>query len=124
LEYLPTYKQALSDIFSAVTQSGAECVFLTQNSFNTKISLQLTDRILLELAEKFADNNDVLREYFTVAKSLCADFGVKVCDLHATWERLTEIGVNTTELLSNKLNHPIREWHYYIAMKLIETILL
>ena len=31
-------------------------------------------------------------------------------------------GVDVTELLSNKLNHPIREFHYYTAIKLLETI--
>ena len=32
-------------------------------------------------------------------------------------------GVNTTELLANKLNHPIREIHTYMAMKLLECML-
>jgi hypothetical protein len=39
------------------------------------------------------------------------------------WEAMARAGVNTTELLANKLNHPIREIHYYMAMKIIETIL-
>ena len=33
-------------------------------------------------------------------------------------------GVDVTELLSNKLNHPIREFHRYMAAKLVETMLL
>ena len=37
---------------------------------------------------------------------------------------MAQIGINVTELLANKLNHPIREFHYYIAIKLLETILL
>jgi hypothetical protein len=39
------------------------------------------------------------------------------------WEKLEQAGVDVTELLANKLNHPIREFHYYMAMKLIETML-
>lgn len=31
-------------------------------------------------------------------------------------------GVDTTELLANKINHPIKEYHYYIAIKLLETM--
>ena len=48
----------------------------------------------------------------------------KVCTAHlrSEGEKLIESGVDVTELLSNKLNHPIREIHYYMAMKLIETM--
>jgi hypothetical protein len=39
------------------------------------------------------------------------------------WQAMAQSGVNTTELLSNKLNHPTREYHSYIAMKLVEKII-
>ena len=42
----------------------------------------------------------------------------------AVAEKLLSVGVDTTELLANKLNHPAREFHYYMAIKLLETILL
>ena len=67
-------------------------------------------------------NRGVLKAYFESAKRLCKQYGVKVCDLYSVWEKMAEKGVDTTELLSNKLNHPIREFHYYMAIKLIETI--
>jgi hypothetical protein len=38
------------------------------------------------------------------------------------WEKMISGGVDTTELLSNKINHPIREIHYYMAIKLLETM--
>ena len=31
-------------------------------------------------------------------------------------------GVDITELLSNKYNHPIREIHYYTAVKVVEKM--
>jgi hypothetical protein len=36
---------------------------------------------------------------------------------------MEEAGVDVFNLLSNKINHPIREYHYYIALKLIEMAL-
>ena len=54
---------------------------------------------------------------------MCERYGVEVCDLYSVWEAMAAAGVDTTELLSNKLNHPIREFHYYMAMKIVETIL-
>lgn len=55
---------------------------------------------------------------------LCKEYNITVCDLYSVWEKMSSLGVDTTELLANKLNHPIREMHYYIAIKLIEVILL
>ena len=92
---------------------------------NSKVSPHLTDKLFIDLANSFADNiqnNGLLHEYFERAKQVCAGYGVKVCDLHAVWEKWNSVGVDTTELLANKLNHPIREIHYYMAIKLIETM--
>ena len=68
-------------------------------------------------------NSGILKEYFDAAKDLCEKYGVKVCDLHSVWLKMAEAGINITELLANKLNHPIREFHYYMAMKIVETML-
>ena len=48
--------------------------------------------------------------------------GVACCDVYYFWKTLENGGVDTTELLANKLNHHSREMHYYMAIKLIETI--
>jgi hypothetical protein len=65
----------------------------------------------------------VLKKYFEEAKTLCKEYNVEVCDLYSVWDAMAKANVNTTELLSNKLNHPIREYHSYIAIKLIEKML-
>ena len=76
-------------------------------------------------AQNFAQKqlSGQLSECFEIAKDICSEHGVVVCDLYSVWEKLYTNGVNTTDLLSNKLNHPIREYHYYVAIKLIEKIL-
>ena len=94
---------------------------------NTKTSPHLKEELFIKLLSKdFANNvqnSGVLKAYFESAKAVCEECGVTVCDLYPIWERLKNAGVDTTELLANKLNHPIRELHYYIAIKLMETML-
>ena len=69
-------------------------------------------------------NAGILKKYFNAARSVCEEYKIKICDIYPVWEKMAQIGINVTELLANKLNHPIREFHYYIAIKLLETILL
>ena len=60
--------------------------------------------------------------YYEKAKETAKECGVKFCDIYSVWKKMYDNGVNITEQLSNKYNHPEREFHYYIAMKLVETI--
>lgn len=119
------YKNSLEGIFSTLAAKGTETIFLTQNFMCEKTSAHLTDDFFIELSKNFSkiQNDGILKEYMNAAKELCKKYGVRVCDLYSVWEELKESGADVTELLANKLNHPVREYHYYIAIKLIETIL-
>ena len=120
------YQNALEGIFKKLKEQKIEIIFLTQNYMNTKTSVHLKDQLFIDLAKTFAENvqkNGTLKAYFNAAKESCEKYDVKICDLYPVWEKLEQAGVDVTELLANKLNHPIREFHYYMAMKLIETML-
>ena len=41
--------------------------------------------------------------------------GITVCDAYGVWKKLEEYGIDTTALLSNKLNHPSRKMHKLFA---------
>ncbi len=126
LDNLPNYKNALSSIFTRLKERGIEVIFLTQNFMNTKTAPAiLFDDFFRGLAEMFANvqNSGLLKAYFDQAKEVCLEHGVSVCDGYHVWETMQNAGVDTTALLSNDVNHPIREYHYYIAIKLIEIIL-
>lgn len=125
MDGIEQYIQSLRSIFERVKQSGAEIIFLTQNYMCTETSPFLTDDDMKKLAQELAErqNRGVLRAYFEKAKELCKEFDAEVCDLYAVWEKMEQGGIATTELLANKLNHPIGEYHYYIAVKLLEKIL-
>ena len=124
---LPLYEQSLRGIFTRIRESGAEILFLATNAMNTAVSPHLRDELFINLANKFSNTvqkNGLLKKYYDTAKAVCAEYGIKVCDLYSVWEQMEKNGVMTTELLANKLNHPIREIHYYMAMKLMECMLL
>ena len=121
-----TYLSSLESIFATLKKRNIEVIFLTQNFMNTDVSVHLRDELFIKLANDFGkiQNEGRLKEYFEGAKALCENCGVEVVDLYSVWEKLYDAKVNVTELLSNKLNHPIREFHYYMAMKIVEKILL
>ena len=118
------YKKSLSGIFSALKEHGIEFIFLTQNSMCTKTDCRLKEILFKNISVGFSkiQNDGILKQFMEEAKKLCNEYGGQVCDLYPVWEKMSECGVDTTALLANKLNHPIREYHYYIAIKLIETM--
>ena len=118
------YADGLSEMFRKIKACGAEVIYLTEGPFCTKTSHTLTDERLKPLAEKFKDleNRGVLGSYFAAGMETARTEGVACCDVYSFWKTIENGGVDTTELLANKLNHPSREMHYYIAIKLIETI--
>ena len=124
MENIDGYGERLKEIFNRITATGAECIFLTENMMNTKTSCHLTDPLFVGLAERFAkvENDGVLAAYFEKAKEVANANDVKVCDCYAKWKKMEAGGVDTTELLANKLNHPIRELHYLFAFSLMETM--
>ena len=125
IEKLDNYRKNLREIFENVSLGGAEVIFLTQNAMNTKKSCHLKgDDALTKTAVMTANiqNDGVMKAYMDAAKQVANECGVKVCDVYPMWEKMIAGGVDTTELLANKINHPIREIHYYMAMKLIETM--
>lgn len=124
-EKLAVYAEALKSIFKKCKEQGAECIMLTECMMNDTVSPHLlADPRMVEYAEQFMDvqTSGLLDCYYEKAKAVAIENGAAVCDQYAIWKAMHKAGVNTTELLANKLNHPIREWHYYIAIKLLETI--
>ncbi len=118
---LQSYANALEEIFNKVKALGAECIFLTPNVMNDRVSPHIHDERIVALAKSF--QVVPLDDYVEVAKATANKCGVPVCDVYAKWKRLQEVGVDTTELLANKLNHPTREMNQMTAFLLAETIL-
>lgn len=123
-DHLSEYAHSIYTIVDTLTRNGIETIFLTQNTMNTYVSPHLKEDVLIRTAEKKMQiqNDGILARYMEAGKNAASQAGAVICDLSRVWNRLLESGVDTTALLANKINHPIREFHYYMAIKLLETI--
>ena len=118
------YTKALDEIFAKVREYGAECIFLTENMMCSKVSCHLKEEREQALAKGFSEiqNSGTLDTFFEEAKKTAAKNGVKVVDVYSAWKKLSANGVDTTELLANKYNHPAETLHYYTAVKVVEAM--
>ena len=124
LEALDAYRDSISSIVRRLIEEGIEVIFLTQNFMNTTVSCHLKEQTLRDVAASImpAQTSGNLKIYEAAGAEAASKEGARICDLYPVWEKLAAGGVDTTELLANKINHPIREIHYYMAIKLIETM--
>ena len=90
----------------------------------TEVSPHIKEESIKDLAKEISErqNSGILEVYFDKAKEICARYGVVVCDLYSVWKAMERSGVNITDFVM--LNHPVREYHDYIAIKLVEMMLL
>ena len=104
--------------------AGAEIIFLTTILTNTYVSPLLKDEQLIEVDKMQIETveNGIDNMYFNEAEKVCNEYGVKFCDCREKWKKMYENGVNTTALLANYLNHPLRELHWLFAHELVEII--
>ena len=118
------YVNNLRGIFEKVLASGSELIFMTPNMMNTKISHHLSDPAFIEIATGTAikQNEGYFDAHIDAARALCREMGVPVCDCYAIWKQLEANGVDTTELLSNKINHPTRDMNKVFAYELVRTM--
>lgn len=125
LEGLETYKKALKKIFVTAKQAGIETIFMTPNMMNTHAGKVAPGEILEPLADVFAARqlNGVFDAYMDGAREVCREEDVVLCDCYAIWKNMYVAGVDTTNLLSNGLNHPIRKMHELFAWQLVQTII-
>ena len=124
LDALDTYRNSVRQIVKRLIAEGSEVIFLTQNFMNTEVSCHLKEQVLRDTAASImrAQVSGDLKIYEKTGATAAKEEGARICDLYPVWEKLAQGGVDTTELLANKINHPIREIHYYMAIKLIETM--
>ncbi|MBQ9801814.1 MAG: GDSL family lipase [Clostridia bacterium] len=118
------YTNALRGIFERVRETGSELIFMTPNMMNMGMSPHVVDPDIKAIAADTADkqNGGYFDAYINAARALCAEMGVPVCDCYAIWKNLAAQGVDTTELLSNKINHPTREMNRLFAYELVRTM--
>lgn len=125
MEGITPYAEALGHIFEKLKAVGSEIIFMTPNMMNTYVSASMTDADVRNVAEKKQEiqNEGILEAYLNAAVAVCKKYDVKVCDCYAKWKRLAYNGVDTTNLLSNKINHPTREMNWLFAVSLLDVMM-
>lgn len=123
-ESIDRYVSALRGIFEKILASGCELIFLTPNMMCTELDPSVTEEWLVNAARDCSrrQNDGSFDAHLDAARALCAELGVPVCDCYAVWKSLRLGGMNVTEHLSNKINHPTREMNRIFAYELIRTI--
>lgn len=122
---LEEYVNSLEQIFIRLEEADSEIIFMTPNMMSTYVSSYLTEQKFREIADEARkrQNEGILEMYLNAAKELCERKNITVCDCYAKWKVLEKSGVDVTNLLSNKINHPTREMNWLFAVSLIETML-
>ena len=120
---LPVYIDSLTRLFRALREDGSELVFMTPNMMATEVSCHIPQGLVRDIAASIANSQvtGVLDRYLDAARALCEQENVPVCDCYRKWQMMHQGGVNTTDLLSNYINHPTREMNWLFAYSLVET---
>lgn len=125
IDYCPDYCKFLKEIFTKLTDAGSEVIFMTSNMMCTYTRDDFPAESLkkvCDLSEK-NQNNGTIEKFYDAAKAIASECGVNVCDVYSKWKMLYDNGVDTTALLANHINHPIREMHWLYAYSLVETMM-
>lgn len=122
---LEEYCNNLQTIIRRAHTEGSEVIYLTPNMMNTKISCHLKDNGMIDIAQRKMriQNDGILDAYLDAGKQVAHTCGATVCDVYAKWKLLEKSGVDITEMLSNKINHPTKEFNWISAFCLVETII-
>lgn len=125
LEGVEKYKNDLKKIFEELRKINSEIIFMTPNMMNTYVSCRITDPYSRQVAEDTMQrqNGGVYEAYVNGAREVCRECNVVVCDCYDKWKRLYDYGVDITELLANRMNHPTREMNWFFANALVETMI-
>jgi len=70
----------------------------------------------------FIQTSGRMDDYMNSACEMARNMEITVCDCYTQWKKLSETQ-DTTLLLANRINHPVREMHGLFAQSLFDTIL-
>ncbi len=124
IDKIGDYTGALTEIFRKIKAIGSDVIFMTPNMACTHLSPHIQDELVESVAKHWIgyQQSGTLDKYMEAAREVCKKEGVIVCDCYKKWKRMAECGINVTELLSNKINHPTRDMNWLFAYSLAETI--
>ena len=119
------YGDTLVKIFRKLKTRPMEVIMMTPNRMNDYVSPLLPAgsklaRIAADTAQ--VQSSGLMDRDMQAAREAAASEGVQLVDAYARWCKLHDAGVDTTALLANHVNHPVREMHQLFADALYETM--
>ena len=120
---LDEYLSSLKEIFAACRSMDRDTVFMTPNMLNTYMAEDTPPeyRSYAAVTAEYQTGGRMDR-YMKEACGLADEMGAAVCDCYSEWKKRAE-AEDTTLLLANRINHPVREMHELFAEKLLEVLL-
>ena len=120
---LDEYVSNMEQIFGTLKEHGIQVIYMTPNMYNTYVHGDVLPNhadMAAVLARVQNENRPDL--YYAEAMKKAEEYGCVVVDAYGAWKKLSEYGVDVTELLSNRLNHPTRAMHRLFADLLYEVV--
>ena len=121
---IENYKNSLRKIFNDLKENGSEIIFLTPNMCADKVDFSVKEEELRNIVGHISAviAEGWLDRYMKEAKKVCEEENVPVCDCYKIWKSFYENGIDTASLLSNKINHPTREFQWIFAYELVKMM--
>lgn len=120
---LKDYIDALRQMFDKCRKESIDTIFLTPNMLNTYVAEDTAQRHL-DYAAKTAkmQNSGRMDAFIGAAVQLAEEKQIAVCDCYSMWKELSKTQ-DTTQLLANRINHPIPQMHRLFADSLYKIIM-
>lgn len=121
---IPVYARNMREIFEKILASGAEALLLTPNFMCSYVPYLVQGERLRGVAAQAArvQNEGVLARYVEAARRVAQEMNVPVADAYRRWEQMAGMGVDTTALLSNGINHPTAEMHDIFVEEIMRKV--
>lgn len=120
---LDEYVSNMEQIFRRLKEHGIQVIYMTPNMYNTYVHGDVLPNhadMAAVLARVQNENRPDL--YYAEARKRAEECGCIVADAYGAWKKLSKYGIDVTELLSNKLNHPTRAMHRLFADLLYDEV--
>jgi len=117
------YIASLGKMFDILNEKDIPCIYMTEHMMNT-YSDPATEEKWLEYSKVTASvqTNGTMDKIFEGGIALAQSKNIAVCDVYHKWKALYVHGADITQMLDNKINHPIREMHDLFAWSIISTL--
>lgn len=119
---LEDYLNSLKIIFEKCSRNDTDVIFMTPNMLNTYVADDTAEKDLDYAAVTVQYQNSGKMDLFMSSVcELAQKMNIKVCDCYNKWKEMSKTK-DTTLMLANRINHPVREMHELFADSLFDII--